>query len=189
MQVVAVPALLYDMTNSSTWLGVSSMAGLLPAVFLTPYAGVLSDRMSRRKILMITQTVQMLCAFILWTLYLAGSISPGLIVSIALVGGIATGFQTAAWQSFVQTMQKPGHPVHPDRAAFEKMTTPERLDQMQTMRQQRDAHMQKHAEATRVFYAQLTAEQKVIFDAQSMRHMSRMQGSMHASKHEHGHRH
>ena len=65
MQVVAVPALLYDMTNSSTWLGVSSMAGLLPAVFLTPYAGVLSDRMSRRKILMITQTVQMLCAFIL----------------------------------------------------------------------------------------------------------------------------
>ena len=97
--------------------------------------------------------------------------------------------QDAAWQSFVQTMQKPGHPVHLDRAAFEKMTTPERLDQMQTMRQQRDAHMQKHAEATRVFYGQLTAEQKVIFDAQSMRHMSRMQGSMHASKHEHGHRH
>jgi MFS family permease len=52
MQVVAVPALLYDMTNSSTWLGVSSMAGLLPAVFLTPYAGVLSDRMSRRTILL-----------------------------------------------------------------------------------------------------------------------------------------
>ncbi|MDP4936349.1 MAG: MFS transporter [Ilumatobacteraceae bacterium] len=107
MQVVAVPALLYDMTNSSTWLGVSSMAGLLPAVFLTPYAGVLSDRMSRRKILMITQTVQMLCAFILWTLYLAGSISPGLIVSIALVGGIATGFQTAAWQSFVPLLVPP----------------------------------------------------------------------------------
>ncbi|MEY2609615.1 MAG: Transrane secretion effector, partial [Actinomycetota bacterium] len=41
--MVAVPALLYDMTGSSTWLGVSSMAGLLPAVFLTPYAGVLAD--------------------------------------------------------------------------------------------------------------------------------------------------
>ncbi|NDD97359.1 MAG: MFS transporter [Actinobacteria bacterium] len=101
MQMVAVPALLYDMTGSSTWLGVSSMAGLLPAVFLTPYAGVLADRVSRRSILLITQTVQMLCAFSLWGFYLSDSIRPGLIVSIGLIGGIATGFQTAAWQSFV----------------------------------------------------------------------------------------
>lgn len=107
MQLVAVPALLYDMTGSSTWLGVSSMAGLLPAVFLTPYAGVLSDRISRRKILMWTQTVQMLCAFTLWTLYLTGSISPNLIVGIAFVGGLATGFQTAAWQSFVPLLVPP----------------------------------------------------------------------------------
>lgn len=101
MQMVAVPALLFDMTGSSTWLGVSSMAGLLPAVFLTPYAGVLADRVSRRTILLITQTVQMLCAFGLWGFYLSDSIRPGLIVSIGFIGGIATGFQTAAWQSFV----------------------------------------------------------------------------------------
>ena len=101
MQMVAVPALLYDMTGSSTWLGVSSMASLLPAVFLTLHAGVLADRMSRRSILLITQTVQMLCAFSLWGFYLSDSIRPGLIVSIGLIGGIATGFQTAAWQSFV----------------------------------------------------------------------------------------
>lgn len=101
MQMVAVPALLYDMTGSSTWLGLASMASLLPAVFLTPHAGVLADRMSRRSILLITQTVQMLCAFGLWTFYLTDSIRPGLIVGIGFIGGIATGFQTAAWQSFV----------------------------------------------------------------------------------------
>lgn len=101
MQLVAVPALLYDLTGSSTWLGVSSMAGLLPAVFLTPHAGVLADRVSRRRILIITQTVQMLCAFGLWTLYATDHIGPGSIVTIGLVGGIATGFQTSAWQSFV----------------------------------------------------------------------------------------
>ena len=101
MQMVAVPALLFDMTGSSTWLGLASMASLLPAVFLTPYAGVLADRMSRRSILLITQTVQMLCAFGLWTFYLTDSIRPGLIVGIGFIGGIATGFQTAAWQSFV----------------------------------------------------------------------------------------
>lgn len=101
MQMVAVPALLYDMTGSSTWLGVSSMASLFPAVFLTLHAGVLADRMSRRSILLVTQTVQMSCAFGLWGFYLADAIRPGLIVIIGLVGGIATGFQTSAWQSFV----------------------------------------------------------------------------------------
>jgi MFS family permease len=107
MQLVAVPALLYDMTGSSTWLGVSSMAGLLPAVLLTPYAGVLADRMSRRKILLYTQSLQMLCAFTLWTLYLTGSLSPMLIVTIGLVGGVATGFQTSAWQSYVPLLVPP----------------------------------------------------------------------------------
>ena len=101
MQLVAVPALLYDLTGSSTWLGIASMAGLLPAVFLTPHAGVLADRVSRRRILIITQAVQMACAFGLWLLYVSDDIGPGSIVAIGLIGGVATGFQTSAWQSFV----------------------------------------------------------------------------------------
>lgn len=101
MQMVAVPALLFDLTDSSTWLGVSSVAALIPAVLLTPHAGVLADRVSRRTILMFTQLVQMTTAFILWFSYSTGDISPWLIVGLGLVGGVATGFQTAAWQSFV----------------------------------------------------------------------------------------
>lgn len=107
MQLVAVPALLYDLTDSSTWLGVSSMASLVPAVFLTPHAGVLADRVSRRTILLVTQTVQMAMAFLLWTLYLTGDVRPVLIVALGLVGGVATGFQTAAWQSFVPLLVPP----------------------------------------------------------------------------------
>ncbi len=107
MQLVAVPALLYDLTGSSTWLGLASMAGLLPAVFLTPHAGVLADRISRRRILLITQTVQMICALSLWLLYMSNDISPGSIVIIGLIGGVATGFQTSAWQSFVPLLVPP----------------------------------------------------------------------------------
>lgn len=95
-----------------------------------------------------------------------------------------SGQQDSAWQSFVQSMQGPAeHPMRPDRAAFEKMTTPERLDWMQKMQQNHAAHLQKHAEATRVFYAQLTAEQKTIFDAQSLGHMGKMRGGMPGMKH------
>lgn len=101
MQIVAVPALLYDMTGKSSWLGLSSMASLLPAVLLTPYAGTLADRLPRRSMLLATQTAQMAIAATLWVLYSADVISPWWIVFLGFLNGVATGFQTAAWQSFV----------------------------------------------------------------------------------------
>ena len=107
MQLVAVPALLFDLTDSSTWLGISSVAALIPAVFLTPHAGVLADRYSRRTILFVTQVVHMITAFVLWTTYATGHITPGLIIGLGLVSGVATGFQTAAWQSFVPLLVPP----------------------------------------------------------------------------------
>jgi hypothetical protein len=100
-----------------------------------------------------------------------------------------SGQQDVAWQSFTQAMQKPEHSARPDRLAFEKMTTPERLEQMQKMRQQRDVLMQKRADGIQLFYAQLSAEQKTVFDAQSLRHMSRMHGGMHAAKMDHAKHH
>ena len=104
MQLVAVPALLYDLTGQAKWLGLSSLATLVPAVLLTPYAGVLADRLQRRVILMITQTVQMGATFTLWGLYTTGHISATAIICTGFVGGVATGFQTAAWQAFIPSL-------------------------------------------------------------------------------------
>jgi MFS family permease len=101
MQLVAVQVLLFDLTDSGSWLGFSTVVTLVPAVLLTPYAGVLADRLSRQNILLVTQTMQMLTAFALWALYVAGLVTPWWIIVIGLVNGVATGFQTSAWQSFV----------------------------------------------------------------------------------------
>lgn len=96
--------------------------------------------------------------------------------------------QEIAWQNFEQSMQKPGQKLRPERAAFEKMTTPERIDQMQALRAQRDAAMQKHAQATKTFYAQLNADQKKVFDAQSLSGMGAMRGMGPDMRHmRHGH--
>src|SRR3954471_12042159 len=65
MQLIAVQALLFDLTDSGAWLGLSTVATLVPALILTPYAGVLADRISRQLILQVTQTLQMLTAFVL----------------------------------------------------------------------------------------------------------------------------
>lgn len=83
--------------------------------------------------------------------------------------------QETAWNAFVQSMQAPTKPMaHLDRAAMEKLTTPERIDQMQTHKAQRDAVMQKHADATKTFYATLNATQKKVFDVETARAMHSM---------------
>ena len=93
--------------------------------------------------------------------------------------------QEPAWNTFTQSMQHPARMARPERATFEQMTTPERLDMMQAMKAQRDAHMQQRAEATKTFYASLSTEQKQVFDQETAR---MMKGSgMHATKHEGGH--
>jgi hypothetical protein len=93
--------------------------------------------------------------------------------------------QEPAWNTFTQSMQHPARMTRPERASLEKMTTPERLDMMQAMKTQRDAHMQQRTDATKAFYATLSADQKQMFDQETAR---MMKGSgMHATKHEGGH--
>lgn len=85
--------------------------------------------------------------------------------------------QEAAWTAFAQAMQPPAKPLaHPDPATLEKLSTPERIDQMQAFKVQRDAQMQKRAEATKTFYAGLNAEQKKTFDAENGRFMAQRMG-------------
>lgn len=89
--------------------------------------------------------------------------------------------QDGAWTAFAQAMQAPAKPLQrPDRAALEKLTTPERIDQMMAFKAQRDEHMRQRAEATKAFYAALNADQKKTFDAETARFMKhRMDQGMH----------
>lgn len=83
--------------------------------------------------------------------------------------------QEAAWTTFAQAMQPAAQaPAQFDRAALEKMSTPERLEQMQAHRQKMDAQMQKHVEATKAFYGVLNTEQKKVFDHQTLQFMQGM---------------
>jgi MFS family permease len=105
MQQVAVFALIYDLSgHRGAWLGLVSLATSLPMVVLTPIAGVLADRLPRRLIITVTQLVQAAAAFALWLLYLGDDLTSWRIVGLVFVGGVASGFQVAAWQAFVPTL-------------------------------------------------------------------------------------
>lgn len=73
--------------------------------------------------------------------------------------------QEGAWNAFAAAHQPPATPIaRPDREAISRMTTPERIDQMRAMRAQRNAEMDRRLDATKSFYAALTAQQRAQFD-------------------------
>ena len=86
--------------------------------------------------------------------------------------------QEGAWASFTAAMQAPattgGRPTPEQRAEFDKLTTPERIDKMRVMRTQRmadmSAAMDKRGEANKTFYAALTPEQQKVFDIEHKKH-------------------
>jgi len=77
--------------------------------------------------------------------------------------------QEPAWQQFADTM-KPQGPKGPmmNRDEWQKLTTPQRLEQMQAHKAEHDALMKSHIEAIQKFYGGLTPEQQKTFDAQFM---------------------
>lgn len=89
-----------------------------------------------------------------------------------------TAAQEGAWTTFSTAMKPPADGMmgmrHDPalRAEMDKLTTPERIDKMRTLRQQRmtamNAEMDKRANATKAFYGVLSSEQKAVFDAVAM---------------------
>lgn len=86
--------------------------------------------------------------------------------------------QESAWTAWTAALQPtaPGAMQRPDRAEIERMTTPQRIDRMRALRAERQARMDKRADATKTFYAALNAEQQKQFDAESLRMRGGKQG-------------
>jgi len=78
--------------------------------------------------------------------------------------------QEGAWQAFTQSMQPPQPPQQAlDREEWARLKTPERIDRMRTLRNERNAQADRRAEAVKTFYAALSPEQQQRFDAVSLR--------------------
>src|SRR5579871_227157 len=88
VQVVAQGWLVYSLTHSAFLLGVTSFAGMVPGFFLSPFAGTVSDRVDRRKVLIVTRSLAMLQAFALATLTLTHLVHVWHVVVLAFALGI-----------------------------------------------------------------------------------------------------
>jgi MFS family permease len=104
MQRIAMPWLVYHMTGSAFLLGVVSFAGQIPSFLLSPLAGVLTDRLSRYRVLLVAQILSMIQAFILAWLSLTGIIQIWQIVVLSIILGCINAFDVPSRHSFVIDM-------------------------------------------------------------------------------------
>lgn len=104
MQTLAMSWLVYRLTNSVFLLGLVGFAGQIPALILTPFAGVAADRLNRHHIIVATQVFSMLQAAILAGLTLTHHIAIWHVLSLSLFMGIINAFDAPARQSFVVQM-------------------------------------------------------------------------------------
>src|SRR5512135_941726 len=72
MQIIAQGWLVYQLSHSDLTLGVVGFAAAIPSLLVTPWGGVIVDRVPRRALLILTQTGAMLLAFVLAALTFAG---------------------------------------------------------------------------------------------------------------------
>lgn len=100
IQNVAMGWLVYRLTSSATLLGVVGFAESIPILFLTPFAGVLVDRWNRRRILIITQLLFMIQAFVMSFLILTDMIQISHIIILSVFLGMINAIDATTRQSF-----------------------------------------------------------------------------------------
>jgi MFS family permease len=107
MQVTALGYLMFELTKSPAFLGYVGFASGVPTWIFMLYAGVVADRMSRRKLMIMTQTAMMTLAFILAGLTFTGIVRPWHIIVLAFLGGVTNAFDAPSRQAIVQDLVAP----------------------------------------------------------------------------------
>lgn len=104
MQIVAQSWLIYRLSHSSFLLGLDQFLAGLPIFLFTLIGGVVADRTERRKILLISQYIQMASAGILTVLVAFDIVHVWQILALSFVSGFAQAFGGPAYQALIPTL-------------------------------------------------------------------------------------
>jgi len=104
MQRVAQDWLVLELTHSGTALGIVTGLQFLPALLISPYAGLIADRFPKRRVLTITQLAMGAVALVLGTMTVTGVVQAWHVYALAFLFGIGTAFDAPTRQAFVVEM-------------------------------------------------------------------------------------
>ncbi|HEY3744839.1 MAG TPA: MFS transporter, partial [Gemmatimonadaceae bacterium] len=101
MQQVGVGWLALEMTNSAFMVGLVSAAGSFPVLLFSLYGGVVADRVSKLRIVIICQALLLTEATALWWFTWSGRINIHWLLALATFGGVVSAFEIPARQSMI----------------------------------------------------------------------------------------
>src|SRR5258708_5534472 len=104
MQNIAENWLVFSLTESAFYLALDAFLQQLPIVLFTLIGGVLADRLDRRRTLLVSQYIQMSCAFTLAALVFSGLNHVWPILVLSFITGSAQAFGGPASQALVPTL-------------------------------------------------------------------------------------
>jgi MFS family permease len=104
MQRVAQDWLVLQLTHSGSALGITTGLQFLPFLLVTPFAGLLADRYSKRFVLTMTQLGLAASSGLLGLFAVTGGATVWHVYALALLFGVGTAFDAPARQSFVVEM-------------------------------------------------------------------------------------
>jgi len=104
MQTVAQSFLVLDLTHSGTQLGLTTAARFAPMLVFGPVGGLFADRLDKRHVLYLTQTLQGLLAGVFAILLGTGSMTLWWVYLLAVLLGFVNVFDNPARQSFISEM-------------------------------------------------------------------------------------
>ncbi len=104
MTRIATAWLVYRLTHSALLLGMVGFVGQIPTFVLTPFAGVMVDRMDRRQVLIWTQTLAMVQSLLLAWLTLTHRITIAELLVLSVFQGLINAFDMPGRQAFMVQM-------------------------------------------------------------------------------------
>lgn len=106
MQSVALSWYVFELTRSAFWVSFVTFVNFVPTV-LSPIGGVFTDRLDRKRILLVTQSFMMVDAAVLAVLAALGRASLFAVLALTFGQGLAFALNGPTWQAFVPSLVPP----------------------------------------------------------------------------------
>lgn len=103
-QSVAIPAVIWQLTESAAWVGLAGFSRMAPMALVSPIAGALADRYDRRRLLLVTQSLQAAATALLMIAWIVGVRVPIVFVALSAIAGLVGGLNLPGWKAFISDL-------------------------------------------------------------------------------------
>jgi MFS family permease len=104
LTLVALTLMVLNLTGSGLDVGLLTACQFGPILLLSPFAGLIADRLDKKRMLTVTQILEMVQSFVLAALAFQPHPSLGALFAVAAAGGVLLAFDNPVRRSFVPEM-------------------------------------------------------------------------------------